>query len=436
MITALVLAIALAAVPQQRERIVPDTAVHVQRILDGTLDERLAAARALAALSEAEATEAVRQLISAPARSGPGRGWGGRLGTSCGQDDVRIGLPLAEAYLMARFWLEDGPPGARRSADIDSVGHHPTAIGCWLIERWGPGESLVPELRSRLGPSCPIALREDVARALGARGQPSAVPDLLVLLGDDATTGCAIGALDKLGPAADAGVVAALRRGSKSVQNSALWFLARHVARVPGEILCEVALGLAGENHRAALTVLVQANARAEALLLRQLERGGDVAQRAVAGLVLLPGRTGPAFTMMLALARDPHSASSTRAFALRYVAESPSGLGLSSELSRLAEAPGDVVVRTAAARALGRLVAGRTVARDLALRILASDAPINVRLAALQSVVQCDPCIDMRRRLEQLRRDRSTPRELRVEADYLDSVTEWSDHGESPIVR
>ncbi len=439
MVTTLVLAITLAAVPQQRQRIVPDTAVHVQQIFDGTFDERRAAVRALAALSEAEAVEAVRQLIAAPTRPGWVGGHGGRLGTSCGWDDVRIGLPMAEAYLMDRFWLEDGPPGARRSTDINRIGHStdPSAIGCWLIERWGPGESLVPELRAMLGPSCPVALRQNVARALGARGQPCAVPDLLALLGDAATSGCAIGALARVGPAADAGVVAMLRMGNATAQGSALWFLARHVERFPGEILVEVAGKLDGEPHRAALTVLVQANARAEGPLLQQLERGGDVTQRAVAGLVLLPGRTGPAFPIMLALARDPHTAPPTRALALRFVAESPSGVGLSGELSRLAEAPGDVVVRTAAARALGRLREGRVVARDVALRILASDAPVNVRVAALQSAVQCDPSIDMRRRVEQLGRDRSPPRELRDEARYLESVTEWCDHGSDlPTVR
>lgn len=95
---------------------------------------------------------------------------------------------------------------------------------------------------------------------------------------------------------------------------------------------------------------------RSEGLLLRELARGRFAeepvaVERALAGLILLPGRSGPAFPTLLALARDAEAAPRTRALALRYVAESPAGVALLSELVRLAETPGDVMARTAAAR-------------------------------------------------------------------------------------
>lgn len=165
-----------------------------------------------------------------------------------------------------------------------------------------------------------------------------------------------------------------------------LWYVACHAARVPGDVLEEVAASLVGEHHRKALTALVQAGMRSEGLFLRELARSDIVAERAVAGLILLPGRTGPAFPALLGIARDGSAARKTRALALRYVAESPAGVALLPELAWLAETPGDLVVRTAAARALGRLPAAKPSARDAVLAIVASDVPDNVRIAALRS--------------------------------------------------
>lgn len=76
MVTLFLLAIALAAAPQQREPVAPETTAYVACILagvdgeigdeEGTERARRASILALAALSEAEAVGAVRALLAAP----------------------------------------------------------------------------------------------------------------------------------------------------------------------------------------------------------------------------------------------------------------------------------------------------------------------------------------------------------------------------------
>ncbi len=432
--TFLILSVALAAAPdpspQQRQPIAPETAAHVQRILAGSVDERCAAVRALAALNETEAVDAVRALLAAPMSEFESYGWGGRLRAGCSWDH-QIGLPVVEGYVADPLWLEDGPAGARRGRGIESFETEPHVIGCLLIQGWGEGSALVPELRALLRGADRRSVGTEAARALGARRHPSAIPDLVAAVDGGHAGACAIVALAKIGPVADASVFALLRSGRSHIEEAVLWYVARHAARVPGDVLGGVAASLAGEHHRKALTALVQAGMRSEGLLLRELERGrlaADpvAAERAVAGLILLPGRTGPAFPALLVVARDAAAAPKTRALALRYVAESPAGVALLGELVRLAETPGDVMVRTAAARALGRLPVARLTVRDAALVIAASDVPDNVCIAALRSAVDCDPSAAMRTRLELLSRDRKAPSAARAEASSLISFTEW----------
>lgn len=442
MVTFFLLAVALAVAPQQREPVAPETAEHVACILAGADAEvgdeedseraRRASILALAALSEAEAVDAVRALLTAPRAEFESYGWGGRLRTGCSWDH-QIGLPVAEDYVANPLWLEDGPAGARRGRGIESFPREPHVIGCLLIQGWGEGSALVPELRALLRGTDRRSAGTEAARALGARRHPGAIQDLVAAVDGGHVGACAIVALSKFGPVADASVFALLRSGRSRIEEPVLWYVARHAARVPSDVLEGVAASLAGDHHRKALTALVQAGMRSEGLLLRELARGRSAqepvaAERALAGLILLPGRTGPAFPTLLAIARDGSAASKTRALALRYVAESPAGVALLSELIRLAETPGDVMVRTAAARALGRLPAVRPTARDVALAIAASDAPDRVCIAALRSAVDCDPSAAMRTRLELISRDRKAPSAVRSEADSLISRTQWRD--------
>jgi hypothetical protein len=197
---------------------------------------------------------------------------------------------------------------------------------------------------------------------------------------------------------------------------------------MPDDVLAEVAQHLVGANARPALTVLVQAGVHGEPALLHQVHRGGDVAERAVAGLILLPRRTGPALPLLLAQVRDPSAPAKTRALALQYVGESPHAVGLVGEITRLAQESADRVVRTAAARALGRLPGSKVAARDAALQLLASDAAVSVRIAALRSAVQLDPSAEMRQRVDLLRRDRKAPLALRRDAEDLRWYADWRD--------
>lgn len=441
-VTLFILSVALAAAPPQREPVAPETAAHVACIVAGRDEQgrdeegherlRRASISALAALSEAEAVGAVRALLAAPLTEFESYGWSGRLSLGWSRDP-RIGLPAAEGHVADPLWLEDGPAGARRSSGSESFATEPCVIGCLLIQGWGEGSALVPELCTLLRSTDRRSVRTEAARALGARRHPSAIPDLVAAVDGGHAGACAIVVLSKIGPVADASVFALLRSGRSHIEEAVLWYVARNAARVPVDILMEVAASLAGAHHRKALTALVQAGMRSEGLLLRELERcrlAADpvAAERAVAGLILLPGRAGPAFPVLLGIARDADAAPKARALALRYVAESPSGVALLSELIRLAETTGDVIVRTAAARALGRLPAARLMARDAALGIAASDAPDNVCIAALRSAVDCDPSTAMRSRLESLARDGKARRALRSEAGSLISFTAWWD--------
>jgi len=444
-VIALLMATMPTAFAAQRTPIAVDQLFQVEEILHGGVGERQEAARVLAGLG-AGAAEAVRRLLAVRAQEPKKLGArGGRL-CSTRWEDTMIGLPAAEAYVMEPCWHEwgavSGVPCLGSVNDIDAR-TDARAVGCWLVQGWGKGNALVPELRALLAGSVDDAVRGQAAWALGARGDAAAVGDLVVLLSDARVGGRAAEALVDLGAVADSSVLAAwheqrIRRtgeylardsasaGTDHVRDRCLWYFAQTAARVPVSVLSELAEDLAAPHAREALTVLVRAGPRAEAALVVAAARRGAGTTGALAGLVLLPGRGGPAFPIALAWARDGNAPARLRTLALRYVAESTAGASLLPELVALARSADDCVVRTAATRALGRMPGAPAPALEAAHALLAGADEANVRIAALRAVVQLAPNAATRQAIERVQNDRGEPRRLRNEAAYLLGTTDW----------